>query len=117
MIAERDEDLEAKFEDLQAGTLHKNETSVNNPDPSSSGSKDKDGFLEENAEWQRKYPSPFPKVNARATYSFESPQATLLDMVHELVQQNQYERHDSYDVAGYITKTVHLEVLETPPRN
>lgn len=33
MIAERDEDLEAKFEDLQAGTLHKNETSVNNPDP------------------------------------------------------------------------------------
>lgn len=50
MIAERVEALEAKFEDLQAGTLHKNETSFNIPNPSSSGSKDKEGFLEENAE-------------------------------------------------------------------
>jgi hypothetical protein len=112
MIVERVEALEAKFEDLQTGTLHRNETSVNNPDPSSSGSKDKEGFLEENAEWQRKDPTPFPRVNTRATYSFERPQATLLDMVHELVQQNQYERHDSYDVAGYITKKVRLEVLD-----
>lgn len=33
-------------------------------------------------------------------------------MVHELVQQNQYERHDSYDVTGYLIKKVRLEVLD-----
>ena len=58
IIADKVNALEAKFVERKAGILHKNKTSANNPNSSSSSSKDNVRGLEGNAKYptKRSYP-------------------------------------------------------------
>lgn len=91
MTVERVEALEGKLEELRLVLFKK--MKLNIPDPSSSDPDVKEGFLGEHG-LAMKDPTPTPKL-----------------MVHKIVQQIQYERHDSYDV-DRVPKIVHLEVLD-----
>jgi hypothetical protein len=98
--------LEAKFEELQAGLLHKGRNSVNKSDPSSSSTKDKERPLEEKAGQQREDPISPPYVKTGGTNTFERPRVTLFDIAQDLMEHNYYDRHDHRNDAGDITKKV-----------
>ena len=94
-----------KIEELLAGTHYKNEISVNKLDPSSSGLKNKERSLEGNTKKQSENHTSPPHVNHILLKD-------LLDMAQELVEQNYYEKHNSFEEVGDIVKKVRIQVSD-----